>query len=165
MPNHSPFLDVKSFEEEEASARAEESPTRAQPASPFLAVYEFEEEGWIDPQTEVYVSFLNELYDERFNEALSSLVDEAATVYETNFANTQQDPRTSGYQAERLLNQHFAPLVAEAEAMIRAVASELGKRNPDTLSEDEVETIVDGYRPSTEINPQFEEWLGGFLKK
>ena len=49
--------------------------------------------------------------------------------------------------------------------MIRTVASELGKRNPDTLGEDEVETIVDAYRPSTEINPQFEEWLGGFLKK
>jgi hypothetical protein len=48
--------------------------------------------------------------------------------------------------------------------MIRTVASELGKRNPDTLGEDEVETIIDGYHPSTEIDPQFEEWLGGFLK-
>ena len=165
MTSHSPFLDVRSFAEEEAPTRAEESPTRAQPGSPFLAVYEFEEEGRVDPQTEEYVSFLNELYDEQFNEAVSSLVDEAAAIYETNFANEQQDPHTAGYQAERLLNQHFAPLVAEAETMIRMVASELGKRNPDTLSEDEVETIVDGYHPSTEINPQFEEWLGGFLKK
>ena len=165
MTSHSPFLDVKSFAEEEAPTRAEESPTRAQPGSPFLAVYEFEEEGRVDPQTEEYVSFLNELYDEQFNEAVSNLVDEAAAIYETNFANEQQDPHTSGYQAERLLKQHFAPLVAEAETMIRMVASELGKRNPDTLSEDEVETIVDGYHPSTEINPQFEEWLGGFLKK
>ena len=165
MTSHSPFLDVRSFAEEEAPTRAEESPTRAQPGSPFLAVYEFEEEGRVDPQTEEYVSFLNELYDEQFNEAVSNLVDEAAAIYETNFANEQQDPHTAGYQAERLLKQHFAPLVAEAETMIRTVASELGKRNPDTLSEDEVETIVDGYHPSTEINPQFEEWLGGFLKK
>jgi hypothetical protein len=165
MTTHSPFLDVRSFAEEEALTRAEESSTRAQPGSPFLAVYEFEEEGRVDPQTEEYVSFLNELYDEHLNEMLSNLVDEAAALYEANFANEQRDPHTAGYQAERLLNQHFAPLVAEAETMIRTVASELSKRNPDTLGEDEVETIIDGYRPSTEINPQFEEWLGGFLKK
>jgi hypothetical protein len=130
-----------------------------------LAVYEFEEKGRVDPQTEELFSFLNELYDEQFNEAVSSLVDEAAAIYDTTFANEQQDPHTAGYQAERLLSQHFAPLVVEAETMIRTVASELGKRNLDTLSEDEVETIVDGYHPSTDINPQFEEWLGGFLKK
>jgi hypothetical protein len=165
MQNQSPFLDIRSFEEEEASTRAEEFPTRAQPASPFLAVYEFEAGGWTDPQTEEYVSFLNELYDEQFNEAFSSLVDEAATVYETNFANMQQDFRTAAYQAERLMNQHFAPLISESEARIRAVAAEVGRRNQDVLGEDEVETIVDGYRPSTEINPQFEEWLGGVLKK
>jgi hypothetical protein len=161
MNNFSPFLDVRSFAEEESPTRAEESPTRAQPRSPFLAVYEFEEDGRMDPQTEEYVSFLNELYDEKFNEALSSLVDEAAAIYETNFANKQQDPHTAGYQAERLLNQHFAPLVAEAETMIRTLATELGKRDPDTLSEDEVETIVDRYHPSAQLAPNFEEWLGG----
>src|SRR5438067_1376001 len=105
MTNHSPFLDVISFAEEEVPTRAEESPTRAQPGSPFLAVYEFEE-GRVDPQTEEYVSFVNDLYDEQFNEVVSSLVDEAAVIYEAKFANEQQDPHTAGYQAERLLNQH-----------------------------------------------------------
>jgi hypothetical protein len=65
--------DVRSFAEEEAPTRAEKSPARAQPGSPFLAVYEFEEEGRVDPQTEGYVSFLNELYDEQFHEASSSI--------------------------------------------------------------------------------------------
>jgi hypothetical protein len=51
---------------QETPTRVEESPTRAQPGSLFLAVYEFEE-GRRDPQTEEYVSFLNELYDEPFN--------------------------------------------------------------------------------------------------
>jgi hypothetical protein len=165
MTTQSPFLDVQSFAEEEEPTRVEESPERAQPSSPFLAVYESEEEGRVDPQTEEYVSFLNELYDEQFNEALSNLVDEAAAIYETKFAKEQQDPRTAGYQAERLLSQHFAQLVAEAETMIRTVASELGERNLDTLSEAEVDTIVDRYQPSTEINPQFEEWLGKLVKK
>jgi hypothetical protein len=161
MTNHSPFLDVRSFTEEEVPARAEESPTRAQPGSPFLAVYEFEEGSRVDAQTEESVSFLNELYDEQFNEALSNLVDEAAAIYETNFANEQQDPHTAGYQAERLLNQHFAPLVAEAETMVRTLATELGQRDPNTLSEDEVETIVDRYHPSADIAPHFEQWLDG----
>src|SRR5262245_53329231 len=118
MPSQSPFLDVRSFAEE-VPARVEESLTRGQRASPFLAVYELEAEGRVDPQTEEYVSFLNELYDEQFNEALSSLVDEAVGIYESNFARERQDPRAAGYQAERLLNQHFAPLVAQAETMIR----------------------------------------------
>jgi len=161
MTNQSPFLDVRSFNEEEVAARAEEVSARPQTVSPFLAVYEFEEANRLDAQTEEYVSFVNELYDEQFNEALSNLVDEAAGIYQTNFANEQQDPRTAGYQAERLLNQHFAPLVAEAETMVRTLASELGQRDINTLGEDEVETIVDRYQPSADMAPHFEQWLDG----
>jgi hypothetical protein len=164
MANYSPFLDSRSFAQE-ALMRAEELPKRAQATSPFLAIYEFEDEGQIDPQAEDYVSFLNELHDEQFQEALSGLVDEAGAIYQSNFASTVEDPRSAGYRAERLLNQHFAPLVAQAEATIRAVASELGNRNPDSLAEAEVESLVDACRPAPEITPQFEEWLGGLLKK
>ncbi len=110
MQSESPFLEVWSFSEQEAPERAEESPTPNQLTSPFLAVYEFEGEGRVDPQTEEYISFLNELYDEHFNEVLSNLVDEAAGIYQANFANEPVDPRSASYQAERLLNQHFAPL-------------------------------------------------------
>jgi hypothetical protein len=92
MSSSSPFLDVRSFTEEELPARVEESPVRAQASSPFLAVYELEGGPGLDPQTEAYVSFLNELYDERFNLALSKLVDEAAAIYQSNFADEQQDP-------------------------------------------------------------------------
>jgi hypothetical protein len=161
MSSSSPFLDVKSFTEEELPARVEESPARPQTSSPFLAIYELETGQGPDPQTEEYVSFLNELYDEQFNQALSRLVDEAAAIYERNFADERQDPHTTGYEGERLLDQHFAPLVAEAEAMIRTLATELGQRDPGTLSEDEVETIIDRYRPSGEIEPHFEQWLDG----
>ena len=161
MKHSSPFLDVRSFAEEELPTRGEELPTRAPPGSPFLAVYEFEEDGRMHPQTEEYVSFLNELFDEKFNDTLSKLVDEATGIYDTNFAKAHQDPHTAGYQAERLLNQHFALLVAEAQTMIGALAAKLGERDPSTLSEDEIETIVDSYRPSAQLAPSFEEWLGG----
>jgi hypothetical protein len=164
MATQSPFLDVRSFAEAEAPV-AEESPSHDQFATPFLAVYKYETEGQIDPQAEAYLSFLNELYDERFNEMLMGLVNEAVTLREANFTNGQADPRAAGDQAERMLTQHFAPLVAEAETMIRTVASELERRDPTTLSEEEVEALVDGYHTSSEINPQFEEWLGGLLKR
>lgn len=161
MSSSSPFLEVRSFTEEELPTRVEESPMRAQTSSPFLAVYELEEGPGPDPQAEAYVSFLNELYDEQFNQALSKLVDDAAAIYESNFADEQQDPHITGQEAERLLDQHFAPLVAEAETMIRTLAAELGERDQGTLSEDEVETIVDRYRPAGEMEPHFEQWLGG----
>jgi len=161
MSSSSPFLDVKSFTEEELPARAEESPRQAQTSSPFLAVYELEGGPGLDPQAEAYVSFLNELYDEQFNQALSNLVDDAAAIYQSNFADEQQDPHITGQEAERLLDQHFAPLVAEAETMIGTLAEELGQRDLGTLSEGEVETIVDRYRPSGGLEPHFEQWLGG----
>jgi hypothetical protein len=162
MNNESPFLDVKSFAAEEASPVAQESSVPLR--SPFLAIYEFAGEGRVDKQTEEYFEFLNELYDDHFNEVLSNLVDEAAGLSQTNFANEQSDPRTVGYQAERLLTQHFAPLVAETESLFQKIAEELDKRDIDTLSEDEVEAIVDGYHPPAGFSPNFEEFLDGLKK-
>ena len=160
MKDQAPFLDVRSFVTEEGSRDVLERETSVPPSSPFLSLYESEEGGGlVDPETEKYVAFLNELYDEEFDEALSTLVDEAAAIYETHFLNEQEDPQTIGYQAERLLNQHFAPLVAEAEAMFEALARELGQHDPNTLSEDEIGTIVDRYQPSVELAPSFEEFL------
>lgn len=162
MSKQAPFLDVSSFIPEETSQELLE--TAAPPNSPFLSLYESEEAGGlIDPEAEEYAIFLNELYDEEFHEALAGLVEEAAAIYETQFLHQHEDPQTTGYQAERLLTQHFAPLVAEAEAMFEALAREFSQRDPNTLTEAEIETIIDGYQPSTSLNPAFEHW--GFLKK
>src|SRR5215204_4300823 len=126
---------------------------------------EFEEgAGLADPETDEYVTALTEFYDEEFDEALYALVDEAAAIYETRFPHEQEDPQTTGYEAERLLDQHFAPLVAESEAMFEALAKELGQRDPHSLSEDEIETIVDRYHPSGELVPSFEDFFGSLKK-
>jgi len=159
MKNQAPFLDVKSFVMEEVSRDILE--TAVPPNSPFLSLYESEEAGGlIDPETEKYVTFLNELYNEEFDEALFGLVNEAAAIYETRFMHEQGDPQTIGYQAERLLNQHFAPLVAEAEAMLGTLAAELSRRDPNSLTENEIETIVERYQPSIALTPSFEDFLG-----
>ena len=163
--NQSPFLNLKSFAEQEVAGSANSPARRSQLASPFLAVYEFEDAGGSDPQAEEYVEFLNELYDEHFNEVLTGLADEAASVYETLPESEREEPGDPGRRAERMLTQHFAPLAARAETIIRNVGDELGRRDPDTLSETEVDGIVDRHASPAEFNPQFEEWLGGFLKK
>lgn len=165
MKNQAPFLDVRSFVSEEESRSIVEHEASTSASSPFLSLYESEEDGGlVDPETEEYMLFLNELYDEEFHEALSALVNEATAIYETHFLHEWEDPQTIGYQAERLLNQHFAPLAAEAEAMFGALAREFGQRDPNTLTQDEIDTLVDRYQPSIELAPNFEEFLGKLKK-
>lgn len=165
MKNQAPFLDVRSFVMEEVSQEVLESTTSGPLASPFLALYESEEGGGlVDPETEEYVVLLNELFDEEFHEALTGLVNEATVIYETQFETELEDPQSIGYQAERLLTQHFAPLAAEAEAMFEAMAREFSQRDPNTLTEDEIDTLVDRYQPATELTPSFEDFWGKLKK-
>jgi hypothetical protein len=157
------FLDVSSFTMEEVSQEILE--TSAPPSSPFLSLYESEEAGgMIDPEAEEYFQFLNELYDEEFDEALFGLTSEAAALYEVRFMHEHGDPRIVGYEAERFLNQHFAPLVNESEAMLGSLAKELSQRDSKSLSEYEIGEIVDRYKPSTELTPNFENFLGKLKK-
>ena len=157
MKNQAPFLDIMSFDMEEGSRAVIERETSVPPSSPFLSLYESDEAGGsIDPESEEYVVFLNELQDEEFHEALASVWNEAAAIYETHFSHEQGDPQTIGYQAERLLNQHFAPLVAETEALFDGLATQFSQRHANSLTEDEIETLVDRYQPSTEFAPNFD---------
>jgi hypothetical protein len=158
MNKESPFLDIKSFVAEEVAPESYEASTTT--VSPFLSLYEAENGGVVDPQSEEYVTFLNQLYDEEFDGALSSLVDEATEIYETHFGHEFEDPRTVGYQAERMLNQHFAPLVAESEALFEFLARELNQRDPNRLSDDEIESMLERYEPSSQLAPNFDQFLG-----
>jgi hypothetical protein len=165
MNQQAPFLDISSFVTQESSQDVVERNAPIPPSSPFLTFYESEAGGGlVDPQDEEYVAFLNELYDEELEEGLCALVDEAAAIYETRFPYEQEDIKSNGYQAERLLTQHFAPLVAEAEAMFGTLAREFGQRDPNTLGMNEIETLVDRYRPSVELAPSFEEFFGKLKK-
>ena len=90
MKNQAPFLNISSFAVEEVTQEIFETSTP--PSTPFLSLYESEETGGvIDPETEEYVQFLNELYDEEFDEALYGLVSEAASLYEVRFTHENGD--------------------------------------------------------------------------
>jgi len=160
-----PFLDVKSFVSEEATEGQVGLETSRPSHSPFLSVYESEEGGGlVDPQAEEYVQFLNELHDEEFDEALFELAGEAAALYDSRFSHEQGDQRAADYEAERMLEQYFEPLLREANAMIGAAAAEIGRRDLGGLTDNEIETIVDRYQPSADLSPAFENFFGKLKK-
>jgi hypothetical protein len=159
-----PFLDVQSFVAQEA-APDENMLQEEGRFSPFLSVYEAGEgDGPTELESQGYTDFLNELYDEEFDEALFELVGEAAAVYESQFLQEHEDSRGGGYEAERVLTQYLAPLAREAEAMIGALAADLGQRDPGNLTQGEVEAVVDRWRSTADLNPAFENFLGKLKK-
>jgi len=134
--------------------------------SPFRSIYELESsEGTIDPEAEEEMEFLDELYDEEFNEALYELVDEAAELYENQFENEFGDPLVQKMQAMRLLEQHFAPLIHEAEAFLDRLAEEASQLSASGLVESELEAFIDRYEPHTSLAPSLENFLGSLKRK
>ncbi|HSD56669.1 MAG TPA: hypothetical protein VLB04_00700, partial [Methanotrichaceae archaeon] len=164
MNPQAPFLDVRSFVSEEAPIAQDVFETTVKPVSPFLAIYEAEDGGLTNPADGEYATFLNELYDEEFNEALFELASEAAGLYETQFMHEQWESHAISRETERLLEQHFAPLARELEAKIGTMATELGKRDVASLTEREIESLVDRYSTSAELSPSFENFFGKIFK-
>jgi hypothetical protein len=157
-----PFLDFKSFIAEEAEQ--EEPEVRSTPAarSPFMSVYESEdgENAFDDPARVAYSTFVNELYDEEFDEALFELV--------TDARNMHQDHLASGYspsEADRLVTQRFSQLTRESEGMVAAIAREFGSRDESGIVERELESFLERYSPSVQIDPEFENFFGKLFKK
>jgi hypothetical protein len=154
-----PFLDTQSFVREEAEA----PPVRPAPPpwSPFLSVYESAEGGpEVDaPLREAYVSVVNELYDEEFDESLFELLTRARSLH--------QDHLASGHtvaDADRIVTQHFSQLMRESESMLDAMARELGSRDLVTIDR-EVDLFAERYAPTTPLEPEFEDFLGKLVKK
>ena len=173
ISSQSPFLDIRSFALEEAPSSQESLENLVPPVRPFLSIYEAgEESGPINEKAEEYAAFLNKLYDEEFNEALYEQVSNAAELYETQFINGQMDSLGSSHMAEKALEVHFAPFIREAEGMIGTLAAQFGDRDISSLTENDVESSVNQYRPSRDLSPSFENFfgkifskIGGFVKK
>jgi hypothetical protein len=134
--------------------------------SPFRSVYELaDEEGTIDPEAEEAMEFLNELYDEEFDEAVYELVSEVNELYQDRFESEYGDPLVQKMQAVRMLEQHFAPLITEAELFLDTMANEFGQRSPGSLDEAEIESFIDRYEPQNSLAPSFENFWGGLKNK
>ena len=157
---HTPFLDMPSFVSEEAEAPPV-PPSPGAPWSPFLSVYEQVEgeEPFQDPVREAYVSAVQALYDEEFDESLFELLTDARNLHTDHLA--------AGHaleDADRLVSQHFADLIRESESAIDAMAREFGARD-DELVQGELESFAERYAAPSTLEPAFEDFLGKLIKK
>ena len=136
-------------------------PSGGAPWSPFLSVYEqIEGEApFEDPVREAYVSVVQELYDEEFDESLFELLTDARNLHSDHLASghSQED-------ADRIVAQHFSDLIRESESMIDTMAREFGSRD-DGLVQQEIESFAERYAPPSTLEPAFEEFLGKLVKK
>jgi hypothetical protein len=162
-----PSTTTTNFVDEELEAmEGQVSYSNARLDSPFRSVYELADEvASIDPEAEEAMEFLNELYDEEFDEAVFELVSEADEFYQDRFESEYGDPLAQKMQAARMLEQHFAPLVTEAEMFLDTMAHEFGQRSPGSLDESEIESFIDRYEPQNSLSPNFENFFGSLLKK
>ncbi|MBW4615454.1 MAG: hypothetical protein KME21_19685 [Desmonostoc vinosum HA7617-LM4] len=152
----SPFPSSSQFVDEEPgiSEQAMQDSSFTESDSPFPSIYELENplesQGIVAPEMEEYVTFLNELYDEEFNEAIAELADDATELYQEQFASEYGDAIAQKQQAAYLLEAHFNPLISAAEAFTEGLINELEQHDLDTLSEAEVDGIIERYEPSFE---------------
>ncbi len=162
----SPFLDIGGYVsgEWEDVSTPEASSAQYQAETPFRSVYELEgQTDTLDPQAEEFASFLAELHDRQFDEAVFELVNEAANLYESRFEGEHEGLGSRGVQAERMLERHFTPLVEGAEGLLEALAERVEDRDPTSLSEAELDDFISHYAPVSGLAPNFEEFFG-FLK-
>lgn len=126
--------------------------------SPFPSIYESESllesesQGIVAPEMEEYVAFLNELYDEEFNDVIAELVDEATELYQSHFENKygNSNPIAQKQQNTYLLEAHFNPLITAAQAFTEGLTKELEQYDLNTLSEAEIDEVIDRYEPEIE---------------
>jgi hypothetical protein len=107
-----------------------------------------------------------ELKDSEFREALEALADEALDMHRDQLAGQYGDPETRGLAAERLLNDHFAPLAAQADTALERFVDRLEGYEASALNEMEIDRIASEVMPSDQpLTPAAEQFLGKLLSK
>ncbi len=164
----SPFLSISSFPAEESDiVTKQETPSVwYEVESPFQSIYRLEEsEIVLNPEADEVISFLTELYDQEFDEAILELVNEVGSLYETQFDSELGMSGKQTFEAERMLEEHIAPLSREMEALLEDLVANIATRDVHTLAEAEIDMFVDQYVPTTNLSPNFENFFGSWKKK
>jgi hypothetical protein len=157
-----PFLDATSFTVAEVAEPAAAIRASAPARSPFLSVYE-SNDGVVshaDPVREAFAALVNELHDEAFDEALHELQCRARAMHDGQLAAGK--PRA---EADRLVAQHFSQLIEASEAAVDSMAREFVPRELGGIVDHEIDSFVEGYTPAAPLDPEFEQFFGGLIKK
>ncbi len=161
------FLAFDSFAPVEGEAPLASPPaaSRTLPPSrsPFVSVYEAEAEGGpghADPRREAFAALVDELHDDEFEAALAAVQGHGRAFHDTQLAAGM--PRA---QADRLLVQHFEPLLRESAAVVDAIAQRYVPQESAGIVEHELEAFADSYTPAQPLAPAFEQFFGKLVRK
>jgi hypothetical protein len=166
----SPFLESPYFQETESEdareAMSEVVAPWAQAEGPFAR----DESSIGQPQleaAEVVSELLAELEDEGFTADIYEMAAEAQEVISRSGADSYISSEAAQLEGERQLEQHFAPLIAEAERMHAAVGEGFSHYDVTYASEAELESLVAQFVPAlgTSLTPVQEQFLGKLIKK
>jgi hypothetical protein len=157
----SPFLETSPVGWTAAPGPAPVGEAPFLPETPFVSEYLADET--VRPEAIAFHELLDELYDSEFDEAVAELAAEAETYVDAlGLGETEADSA----RAERLLEAWVEPLRLETESMLTGMAEALEAQDPLSLTEDELDTLLDRFEPGeSEHGPSFDGFLKKFIKK
>jgi hypothetical protein len=165
-----PFADPSAHEQSEAYQEAslgESFGANWEFSTPFLPGESSEtgESEAASPEVAAFSEVIAELKDSLFREALEQLADEAMEAHGSQLAGEYGDRETRDATAERLLNDHFAPLTMEMESLLDRFFNRLEGYEAESLTDTEIERIASEVMPTVQVSPASEQFLGGLIRK
>jgi hypothetical protein len=157
---HNPFA--------EAATASEDAPTRAVGFSPWsesMTPFAEEASGLVaeSASDRMYAEAFAELRDEAFDEALAYLAEETEQAVADRF--TGESP-ASAQERERYADAQLAPVRFEALQYLDALQSGLTGMDVESLSEEQLDEVLDRFDPETgELTPAGEEFIGSLVRK
>lgn len=156
------FLEVRSFEPDSIESEAADFSAETS-FSPFLSLYSSDGETFErDFDSEDRTIFLNEMYEEEFNEALNELVDEASRINSSGYGEAEVGGGVS------TIANHFRPLEQSLEAAFEALSSEYAQRDARDVSEAELDRSIENLEGGSLGSPaldNFRRRFRGIAKK
>lgn len=157
MRDPSPLVDVPSA--------ARDFGPLAEAESPFTALYHARGTPVPSLRAEVFASFMGELADREFEEAVTDLAHELAAVAAELPASVGDDARWHA-EVERGLRDHLVPVERESNALIDRMLAELEGRDLSAMSEAEIDAVLDRLAPTTRLaSPVFDQFVSRLYKK
>ncbi|MDQ6674650.1 MAG: hypothetical protein M3069_28600 [Chloroflexota bacterium] len=172
-----PFVEARNesyetYEEPQREAAAtSEAPGAAGPwhfETPFETSesLEYGEAQTAEAEVAALAEITTELKDHLFRESLEALATEALETHAEQLAGEYGDHEQRGASAERLLNDHFAPLATQMESSLDRLFERFEGYETEALTESEIERVVREIAPApSPFAPASEQFLGGLLRK
>jgi len=168
--SETPFAELHPYEHAETVAERYDETLRGnwEFSTPFLPGESLEagETEGVAAEVATFSEVLTEMKDTLFREALEQLADEALEAHADQLAGEYGDHESRALQTERLLNEHFEPLAAEAEAMLDRFFERVEEYEAEALTDMEIGRMASEVMPSAAtVSPASEQFLGGLLRK